>query len=91
MVLEWSVIYNIFSILVLVIPVTFTYIRTWAKFESTVSNLDKVVTKLSEVVDGVKAEQVQVLQRVSRVETKQDDIDKRVENLEVRFDNRRKG
>ena len=77
--LELSTIQSIISILTPVVIVLVTYIKTWAKLETTISNLGVVVDKLSLVISALKEEQINLLQRVSKVETKVEDLEKHME------------
>ena len=74
--LELSTIQAIISILTPLVIFLVTYIKTWAKLETTISNLGVVVDKLALVISALKEEQINLLQRVSKVETKVEDLER---------------
>jgi uncharacterized protein YoxC len=66
---EWQVAALVLSVVSPLVVVIVTYVKTWSKLEITLDSLNKTIDKLTTVVDGIKDEQADILQRVSKVET----------------------
>lgn len=81
MVIEWQVLAAIVAILSPLVIVIVTYVKTWATLQVTIVALKEVVEKLTTVVEGVKAEQGDIMQRIVKVETKVEELQKEVDRL----------
>lgn len=81
MVIEWQVLAAIVAILSPLVIVIVTYVKTWATLQVTIVALKEVVEKLTIVVERVKAEQGDIMQRIVKVETKVEELQKEVDRL----------
>lgn len=87
-VLEWSVIGTVVSIIMSVGVVLVTYGKQWSRFELSIQNLSNVVDRLNSVVDNMAKEQLQMVREVTALKTELADINRRLEKLESKIDRR---
>lgn len=80
--IEWQMAAVVLSVVSPLIVVVVTYVKTWAKLDGTLSVLNVTVEKLSNIIDGLRNTQNDMLQRIVKEETKVLEIERRIEHIE---------
>ena len=77
--MEWGVLASVVAVISPVLIVIVTYVKTWSKFEITVSNLSSVVERLSELLDTLQKNHTELSETVIRLEARVSNIEKQID------------
>ena len=80
--MEIGVLSSFVSIVISLGIVLITYVKTWVSLDSSIKNLSKVVDRLQKVLDDMVGQQGEILQDVRVVQTKVEEMSKRIDKVE---------
>ena len=79
--MEIGVLSSFVSIVISLGIVLITYVKTWVSLDSSIKNLSKVVDRLQKVLDDMVGQQGEILQDVRVVQTKVEEMSKRIDKV----------
>lgn len=83
--MEWNVLSSIVAVVSPVLIVIITYVKTWSSLQTVIDNLTHAVNSLTEIVEHIRGQQVDILQRLAEDEKAIRTIEKRLSGVEERI------